>query len=70
MEGVDPEGGDPMRVLSVLVLMLLCVVAVAMLARGEWGFAIICLLLCALVGRQVLVRRRGGAPPSDPPPEH
>lgn len=59
----------PMRVLSVLVLVLLGMVVVAMIARGEWGFAVISLLLCVLLGAQLLVRRRGGAPPSDPPPE-
>jgi hypothetical protein len=69
MSGIDPEGGDPMRVLSVLVLIILGVVAVAMLARGEWGFAVISLLLCGLVGGQPLLRKRGAAPPSEPPPE-
>lgn len=54
-----------MRVLSVVVLTVLGGVAVAMLVYGEWGFAVISVLLCALVGAQLLRRGRGGreAPP-------
>jgi hypothetical protein len=58
-----------MRVLSVLVLMFLGVVAVAMIARGEWGFALISLVLCALISGQSLRRKRGQDPPPEESPE-